>query len=90
MDSRPASARTPISLISGELAVFCETVFESVKVPKENLVGELNKGWDRWPRPCWRTSGKLIGGFGLSRAAIRPRSGQAGGAGCAGSRVRSR
>jgi acyl-CoA dehydrogenase len=31
-------------LISGE-SEFCQTFFDNVKVPKENLVGELNKGW---------------------------------------------
>jgi alkylation response protein AidB-like acyl-CoA dehydrogenase len=25
---------------------FCETFLENVKVPRENLVGELNKGWE--------------------------------------------
>jgi len=35
---------TPIPLISGE-SEFCQTFFDNVKVPKENLVGELNKGW---------------------------------------------
>jgi acyl-CoA dehydrogenase len=35
---------TPIGLISGE-SEFCQTFFDNVKVPKENLVGELNKGW---------------------------------------------
>ncbi|MDB3856371.1 acyl-CoA dehydrogenase family protein, partial [Halieaceae bacterium] len=30
--------------ISGE-SEFCQTFFDNVKVPKENLVGELNKGW---------------------------------------------
>lgn len=35
---------TPIELISGE-SEFCQTFFDNVKVPKENLVGELNKGW---------------------------------------------
>ena len=34
----------PIKLISGK-SPFCETFFDSVKVPKENLVGKLNKGW---------------------------------------------
>ncbi len=34
----------PILLISGR-SPFCETFFEDVKVPKENLVGELDKGW---------------------------------------------
>ena len=35
----------PILLISG-YSPFCETFFDDVKVPKENLVGELNRGWD--------------------------------------------
>ena len=34
----------PIKLISGA-SPFCETFFEDVKVPKHQLVGELNKGW---------------------------------------------
>lgn len=34
----------PIKLISGS-SPFCETFFSNVKVPKENLVYELNKGW---------------------------------------------
>ena len=36
---------SPIELISGE-SEFCQTFFDNVKVPKSNLVGELNKGWD--------------------------------------------
>ena len=34
----------PIKLISGK-SPFCETFLDNVKVPKENLVGELNHGW---------------------------------------------
>lgn len=34
----------PIKLISGK-SPFCETFFDNVKVPKENLVGKLNAGW---------------------------------------------
>ena len=34
----------PIKLISGA-SPFCETFFADVKVPKDNLVYELNKGW---------------------------------------------
>ncbi|WP_416878083.1 acyl-CoA dehydrogenase family protein [Litorimonas sp.] len=43
MESEGVDAR-PISLISGKSA-FCETFFEDVKVPKEQLVGEVGKGW---------------------------------------------
>lgn len=35
----------PIKLISG-YSPFCETFFDNVKVPKKNLIGEINKGWD--------------------------------------------
>ncbi|MGF1463425.1 MAG: acyl-CoA dehydrogenase family protein [Maricaulaceae bacterium] len=35
----------PITLISGK-SPFCQTFFDDVKVPKENLVGERNKGWE--------------------------------------------
>ena len=43
MNSEGVEAR-PIQLISGKSA-FTETFFDNVKVPKENLVGELNNGW---------------------------------------------
>ncbi len=35
---------TPIELISGS-SPFCQTFFDNVRVPKRNLVGEINKGW---------------------------------------------
>jgi alkylation response protein AidB-like acyl-CoA dehydrogenase len=44
MASPGVSAR-PISLISGQ-SPFCETFFENVRVPKANLVGEINGGWE--------------------------------------------
>lgn len=34
----------PIKLISGASS-FCQTFFDNVKVPKDQLVGELNQGW---------------------------------------------
>ncbi len=40
----PGISTTPIALISGE-SEFCQTFFDNVKVPKENLIGELNQGW---------------------------------------------
>ena len=43
MASEGVSTR-PIKLISGN-SPFTETFFDSVKVPKENLVGTLNEGW---------------------------------------------
>jgi acyl-CoA dehydrogenase len=40
----PGVTTTPIELISGE-SEFCQTFFDDVKVPKDNLVGGLNNGW---------------------------------------------
>lgn len=41
----PGVSTKPILLISG-YSPFCETFFDDVKVPKDQLVGEVNKGWD--------------------------------------------
>ncbi len=41
----PGVSTKPIPLISGS-SPFCETFFDNVKVPKDQLVHELNKGWD--------------------------------------------
>lgn len=44
MASAGVSTR-PIRLISG-LSPFCETFFDDVRVPKSQIVGEVNRGWD--------------------------------------------
>ena len=44
MESEGVSTK-PILLISG-YSPFCETFFDNVKVPKDQVVGEVNKGWD--------------------------------------------
>ena len=41
----PGVTTKPILLISGN-SPFCETFFDNVEVPKSQLVGELNRGWD--------------------------------------------
>src|SRR3546814_282145 len=41
----PGVSTKPILLISGS-SPFCETFFDDVKVPKEQVVGEVNRGWD--------------------------------------------
>ena len=41
----PGVSTSPIKLISGS-SPFCQTFFDNVKVPKENLVGVPGKGWD--------------------------------------------
>jgi acyl-CoA dehydrogenase len=41
----PGVSTKPIVLISGK-SPFCETFFDNVVVPKHNLVGKLDRGWD--------------------------------------------
>ena len=41
----PGVSTKPILLISGN-SPFCETFFDDVQVPKDQLVGEVDKGWD--------------------------------------------
>jgi acyl-CoA dehydrogenase len=41
----PGVSTKPILLISGK-SPFCETFFDNVQVPKLNLVGAINKGWE--------------------------------------------
>jgi alkylation response protein AidB-like acyl-CoA dehydrogenase len=44
MTSKGVSTK-PILLISGK-SPFCETFFDNVRVPKANVVGTVNRGWD--------------------------------------------
>src|ERR1700722_10461173 len=53
----------PIKLISGE-SPFCETFFTDVKIPKGNLVGQINKGWDIAKRLLQYERQNISGGFG--------------------------
>jgi len=41
----PGVSTKPILLISGN-SPFCETFFDDVMVPKDQIVGEVNRGWD--------------------------------------------
>ena len=56
----------PIPLISGA-SPFCETFFDNVKVPKSQLVGTLNKGWDI-AKYLLTHERDMIGGMGDSGA----------------------
>jgi acyl-CoA dehydrogenase len=62
-------------LISGN-SPFCETFFDDVKVPKEQIVGEVNKGWDvakyLLGHEREMISGMGLGGGGSLGAAVRP------------------
>ncbi|HXU99183.1 MAG TPA: acyl-CoA dehydrogenase family protein [Caulobacteraceae bacterium] len=52
----------PIKLISGD-SPFCETFFTDVKVPKGNLVGQLNGGWEIAKRLLQYERQNISGGF---------------------------
>lgn len=65
MASEGVSTR-PIKLISGN-SPFCEIFFDNVQVPKENLVGERNKGWTI-AKYLLTHEREMIGGFGLQGA----------------------
>jgi len=60
----PGVSTRPIVLISGK-SPFCETFFDDVRVPKENLVGQLNKGWDV-AKYLLTHEREMISGIGLS------------------------
>jgi alkylation response protein AidB-like acyl-CoA dehydrogenase len=63
IDMADAGVRTrPIRLISGA-SPFCETFFENVRVPMENLVGQLNQGWTIAKR-LLEHERKMIAGIG--------------------------
>jgi alkylation response protein AidB-like acyl-CoA dehydrogenase len=59
----PGVETRPIQLISGE-SPFCETFFTDVKIPKGNLVGQLNKGWEIAKRLLQYERQNISGGFG--------------------------
>jgi alkylation response protein AidB-like acyl-CoA dehydrogenase len=59
----PGVEARPITMISGA-SPFCETFFTDVKVPKKNLVGELNKGWTIAKR-LLQHEREMISGMGL-------------------------
>jgi alkylation response protein AidB-like acyl-CoA dehydrogenase len=65
----PGVSTKPIMLISGR-SPFCETFFDNVKVPKSQLVGTLNKGWDI-AKYLLTHERDMIGGMG-ERGSARP------------------
>jgi len=71
----PGVSTKPILLISGS-SPFCETFFDDVKVPKEQIVGEVNRGWDvakyLLGHEREMISGMGLGGGGSLGAATQP------------------
>ncbi len=61
----PGVSTKPILLISGN-SPFCETFFDDVKVPKDQIVGEVNKGWDV-AKYLLGHEREMISGMGLGR-----------------------
>jgi acyl-CoA dehydrogenase len=61
----PGISTRPIRLISG-YSPFTQTFFDNVQVPKENLVGELNKGWTI-AKYLLTHERNMIGGMGTQR-----------------------
>jgi len=68
MESPGVSTR-PILLISGK-SPFCETFFDNVRVPRANVVGELNAGWTI-AKYLLTHEREMIGGIG-ERANVKP------------------
>jgi len=68
MESPGVSTR-PIVLISGK-SPFCETFFDNVKVPRRNVVGELNAGWTI-AKYLLTHEREMIGGIG-ERSNVKP------------------
>jgi alkylation response protein AidB-like acyl-CoA dehydrogenase len=71
----PGVSTRPILLISGN-SPFCETFFDDVKVPKDQVVGEVNKGWDV-AKYLLGHEREMISGMGLAGggslgAAVKP------------------
>jgi alkylation response protein AidB-like acyl-CoA dehydrogenase len=59
----PGVETRPIKLISGE-SPFCETFFTGVKIPKGNLVGKINGGWEIAKRLLQYERQNISAGFG--------------------------
>ena len=65
----PGVSTRPIVLISGK-SPFCETFFDNVRVPRRNVVGELNAGWTI-AKYLLTHEREMIGGIG-ERANVKP------------------
>lgn len=66
----PGVETRPIKLISGA-SPFCETFFTDVKVPKDQLVGKLNGGWEIAKRLLmYERTNISAGGFGGGAGAL--------------------
>ena len=65
----PGVTPKPIKLISGN-SPFCETFLDSVRVEKNQVVGEINQGWTI-AKYLLTHEREMIGGFGLLGAGVK-------------------
>jgi alkylation response protein AidB-like acyl-CoA dehydrogenase len=71
IDMKTPGVEVKPMLTMGGTPAFCETFFENVKVPKENLVGPLSTAAGPWPRRSSATSAPLIAAVGQSCRRLR-------------------
>jgi acyl-CoA dehydrogenase len=71
MESEGVST-SPITLISGE-SEFCQTFFDNVRVPKENLIGGLHEGWSV-AKSLLKHERKLMAEMGTDIPSVEPRA----------------
>ena len=67
----PGITVSPIQLISGE-SEFCQTFFDNVRVPRENLIGELHGGWSV-AKSLLKHERKLMSEIGTDIPSLSPR-----------------
>jgi hypothetical protein len=68
----PGVSVRPIRLISGK-SPFCETIFDDVRVPVENVLGQINGGWTVAKALLGYERSMIADAFGASSAAPRRR-----------------
>jgi len=68
----PGVSTRPIKLISGK-SPFTETIFENVRVEKNQVIGEVNMGWTV-AKYLLTHEREMIAGSGLTRAGVAPLS----------------
>jgi alkylation response protein AidB-like acyl-CoA dehydrogenase len=70
IDMKSPGVEAKPMLTIGHTPAFCDTFFENVKVPKENLVGPLNGGWTL-AKALLGHERTMIAAVGASRRALR-------------------
>lgn len=66
----PGVTTKPIQLISGA-SIFCETFFDDVRVPRKNLIGNVNQGWTI-AKQLLQHERNMVAGMGMRGRARNP------------------